>query len=135
MSRMQLAGFRRSGGGRTQSGIPGLVLHTVGAKSGEPRTALLGYLEDGPNAWLVVASLAGAARHPGWLYNLAKQPHATIELGDGRRIEVDAATLEGAALEAGWKRFEVDGPEYVKYLSKTDRALPIVRLAASEPQP
>jgi hypothetical protein len=45
-----------------------------------------GYLEEGAGSWLVIASTAGAAYHPAWLYNLAKQPEATIEFEDGRRI-------------------------------------------------
>ena len=129
-SRFQLRSFRRSGGGRTQGGIPALILHTVGARSGEPRSAMLGFVEDGPGAWLVIASLAGSARNPAWLHNLAKRPAAEVELSDGRRVPVRAETLHGAGLDAAWKRFETEAPEYVAYLSKTDRAMPVVRLAA-----
>ena len=134
-SRLQLRGFRRGGGSRTQGGVAALILHTVGARTGEPRTAALGYLQEGPDQWLVVASLAGASRHPGWLYNLAKQPDAEIELGDGRRVKVRAETLEGADLEAAWQRFGVEAPEYTAYLSKTDKEMPIVRLRAHAGDP
>ena len=99
-SRLQARGFRRSRGGHTQGGVDAILLHTVGARSGEPRTALLGYITEMPDSWLVIASLAGAARNPGWLHNLAHDPQATIEFGDGRRVEVRAETLEGADLEA-----------------------------------
>jgi deazaflavin-dependent oxidoreductase (nitroreductase family) len=120
---------------KTGGGLHTLMLETRGAKSGKVRHAILGYLEDGPSAWLVVASLAGASRHPGWLYNLAKQPQATVEFSDGRRVEVEAETLAGADLEAAWKRLETEAPEYPKYLSKTDRKIPIVRLTeASSPR-
>lgn len=132
VSRMQLGGFRKRGGGRTRGGLPALVLHTVGARSGEPRTAMLGYVEDGPGAWFVVASLAGSARNPGWLYNLANEPRAEVELADGTRRPVVARTLEDAELEAAWRRFETEGREYVEYLSKTDRQLPVVRLETME---
>jgi deazaflavin-dependent oxidoreductase (nitroreductase family) len=91
---------------------------------------MLGYLEDAPGAWLVVASLAGAKRNPGWLHNLSKEPRAEIELGEGHRVGVRAEALQGDALDAAWKRFETDAPEYVAYLSKTDRVLPIIRLAS-----
>lgn len=128
MSRVQRGQFRRQHGGHTQGGLHALLLETVGARSGQPRSAMLGYVEDGPGAWLVVASLAGAARHPAWLYNLAKNPEATIEFGDGRRVGVRAETLEGAELEAAWARLSAEAPEYPKYLSKTDRQIPIVRL-------
>ena len=115
---------------RTGGGINTLLLETTGAKSGKTRYAILGYLEEGSNAWLVVASLAGAARQPGWLHNLAKQHRATIEFFGGQRIEVEAETLEGAELATAWKRLETEAPEYPKYLTKTDRQIPIIRLRA-----
>jgi deazaflavin-dependent oxidoreductase (nitroreductase family) len=113
---------------KTAGGIQTLLLETRGAKTGTIRHAMLGFLEDGPSAWLVVASVAGASHQPGWLYNLAKDPHATIEFFGGRRLEVEAQTLSGAELAAAWKRLEAEAPEYPKYLSKTDRDIPVVRL-------
>lgn len=133
--RLQLRSYRRNRGGRTQGGVPALMLETIGARSGEPRHAMLGYLEDGPGAWLVIASLAGSARNPGWLYNLARNPHARIELGDGRRIEVSATTLAGPELDSAWERIAAEAPEYAKYLNVTDRRMPVVRLREIEPKP
>lgn len=115
---------------KTAGGIQTLLLETRGAKSGKTRYAMLGYFEDGPAAWLVVASVAGASRQPGWLYNLAKDANATIEFFGGRRIGVKAETLSGDVLAAAWKRLEAEAPEYPKYLSRTDREIPIVRLTA-----
>jgi deazaflavin-dependent oxidoreductase (nitroreductase family) len=79
----------------------------------------------------VVASLAGAARHPSWLYNLAARPEATVEFGDGRRLGVRAETLDGPELGAAWERIGAEAPEYVQYGSKTDRQIPVVRLSAT----
>ena len=120
--------FRKQGGATTQGGVPAFLLETVGARSGQPRHAVLGYIEDGPEAWLVIASAIGAARHPAWLHNLAAHPQGTVELGDGTRIGVEASTLEGAELERAWERIAVDAPEYVRYRTKTDREMPVVRL-------
>ena len=127
-SRLQLRMFRRNKGGRTQGGIETLMLETIGAKSGETRHAMLGFLDESPGSRLVVASLAGSARNPAWLYNLARNPEATSELADGRRIRVSAATLAGPELEAAWRKVSQEAPEYAKYLTVTDRAMPIVRL-------
>ena len=132
-SRVQLRSFRKNRGGRTQGGVSTLILETIGAKSGETRYAMLGFLDEGPGTWLVVASLGGSARNPSWLHNLARNPEATIELADGRRIRVSATTLAGPELEAAWQRVSTDAPEYAKYLSVTDRAMPIVRLRGLEP--
>jgi deazaflavin-dependent oxidoreductase (nitroreductase family) len=127
-SRIQRQGFRRRRGGRTGGGIHSLILETVGARSGETRYAMLGYLEESAGSWLIIASLAGTARNPAWLHNLAKQPQATVEFGDGRRVGVFAETLHGSELEEAWERIGVDAPEYVKYRTKTDREIPVIRL-------
>jgi len=124
---MMLRSFRR-GGARTQGGIETLVLESVGAKSGQRRQAVLGFLPDGDDAWLVVASLAGAARNPAWLHNLAAQPDATIQFEDGRQVGVRAETLGGTDLAAAWRRLEREAPEYPKYRTKTDREIAVVRL-------
>jgi deazaflavin-dependent oxidoreductase (nitroreductase family) len=128
LSRMQRGQFRRQRGGHTQGGLHALLLETVGARSGERRYAMLGYVEEAGDSWLVVASLAGAARHPSWLYNLAHEPRATVEFGDGRRVDVAAETLDGPELAAAWERLAIEAPEYDKYRSKTDRVIPVVRL-------
>jgi deazaflavin-dependent oxidoreductase (nitroreductase family) len=135
MSRMQTSMFRRQRGGRTQGGVPALLLETIGARTGETRRAVVGYLEEGPDAWLIIASLAGTARNPAWLHNLAKDPIATAEFGNGRRARVSATTLAGPELEAAWRRIEIDAPEYVKYLSTTDRQVPVLRLQEVGPNP
>src|SRR5438094_3375685 len=55
-------------------GFPVLVLTTVGAKSGQERSTVLGGFPDGDNAWLIIASKGGSATHPGWFHNIAANP-------------------------------------------------------------
>jgi len=129
VSRLMVRGFRRRGGRRTQGGVHALLLETIGARSGEVRHAMLGYIEEGADSWLVIASLAGAARHPAWLYNLARNPEAVIEFGDSRRVPVRAETIEGDdELAVAWRRIGSEAAEYLSYRSKTDRTIPVVRL-------
>jgi deazaflavin-dependent oxidoreductase (nitroreductase family) len=127
-ARMMVRQFRRNHGARTQGGLHALMLETVGARTGEVRRAVLGYLEEPGESWLVIASAVGAARNPGWLHNLAANPRATIEFGDGRRLRVMAETLHGEELDRAWMRIAVDAPEYVGYRTKTDREIGVVRL-------
>ena len=134
-SGMQLRQFRRNKGGRTQGGVATLILETVGARSGETRHAMLGFVDEGAGSRLIIASLAGSTRNPSWLYNLAKHPEATIELPDGRRPRVTATSLEGAELAAAWSTVSAEAPEYARYLSVTDRAMPIIRLREIDPAP
>ena len=127
-NRFMLGQFRRRGGARTQGGVNAFLVETTGARSGQLRSVLLGYIDDGPDAWLVIAAAIGASRHPAWLYNLAKHPDARVEFGDGTRVDVRAESLEGEDAERAWERIAADAPEYVKYRSKTDREIPVIRL-------
>jgi len=112
----------------TAGGLHSFVLETTGARTGMLRRAVLGYLEDGPDAWLVIGSLGGADRNPAWVYNLAAHPDATVVLADGERIAVRAQRLGGEELDQAWARAAVEAPEYVAYRSRTDRAIPVIRL-------
>jgi deazaflavin-dependent oxidoreductase (nitroreductase family) len=118
--------FRR-GVGRSVGGTPTLILETRGAKSGQVRQAILGYLAEPPDAWLIVASMGGGPSNPGWLHNLAHDSDATIDLGD-QRIQVRAETLEGPELEAAWRRVETEARQYADYRPKTDREIAVIRL-------
>lgn len=90
----------RWSGGRLGLGPPKgdqwgtLRLNTVGRKSGEPRSVLLGYYEDGPN--LVTMAMNGwATPEPAWWLNLQAKPDATVELaGEVRRVRARAAVGE-----------------------------------------
>ena len=61
-----------------------LRLFTTGRKTGEPRTAILAYLEDGPD--LVLMPMNGWAEpEPAWFINLQAHPDANAELPGGTR--------------------------------------------------
>ena len=112
----------------TAGGIHAFVLETTGAKSGLQRHAVLGYLQDGPDAWLVIASKGGAPSNPAWVHNLAAHPEATVVLADGRRVRVRGVRLGGSELEHAWQRAAREAPEYPAYRSRTEREIPIFRL-------
>ena len=116
--------------GDKMSGQPLLHLHTRGAKSGAPRTAVVMAFAEGDDAWLVVASRGGTAGHPAWLYNLAAHPDQIEVEVQGRRTAVTAETLAGAERVAAWQRITAEQPRFSGYEGKTDRELPVVRLTA-----
>ncbi|MDT5113871.1 MAG: hypothetical protein QOE20_5761, partial [Mycobacterium sp.] len=76
-----IAEFRANHGrvGGQFEGAPLLILHTVGAKSGEPRTNITMYLEDG-DRYLIFASKAGADTNPAWYHNVSANPEVRIEV-------------------------------------------------------
>lgn len=112
----------------TAGGLHSFVLETTGARTGMLRHAVLGYLAEDSDAWLVIGSMGGADRNPAWVYNLAAHPDATVVLADGERIGVRAERLSGEELDRAWARVAVEAPEYVAYRSRTRRAMPVIRL-------
>ena len=57
-----------------------MLLTTTGAKSGQPRTVVLGYGKEGDRL-VVIASKNGAPNNPTWYENLQAKPTVTVELG------------------------------------------------------
>jgi deazaflavin-dependent oxidoreductase (nitroreductase family) len=126
MSRVMPFVHKRTG--NKMGGTPLLHLHTVGAKSGQPRTAVVMMWPDGDNAWLVVASRGGTADHPAWFYNLAAHPERVEVEVQGRRTAATPRTLEDAERDTAWERITRDQPRFADYQGKTDRKIPVVRL-------
>jgi deazaflavin-dependent oxidoreductase (nitroreductase family) len=118
--------FRRTG---KMMGINGLMLTTVGARSGAERTNPVGWWPGPDGSWLIVAAANGAARNPAWYHNLAAHPdNVQIEV-DGRRIGVTAEQLHGADRAQAWQQISTAAPRFAQYQRKTDRELPVIRLA------
>jgi deazaflavin-dependent oxidoreductase (nitroreductase family) len=112
----------------TAGGLHSFVVETTGARTGRHRRAILGYLDDGPDAWLVIASKGGAPTNPAWVHNLASEPSATVVLADGTRVAVQGERLSGDDEQRAWVRIAEEAPEYVAYRSRTKRQIPIIRL-------
>ena len=85
-------------------------LTTVGRRSGQPRSAIVGYFEDGPN--LVTLAMNGWAQaEPAWWLNLQAQPDTVVELKDGRRA-VRGRAAEGEERDRLWARWREFSDDY-----------------------
>ena len=116
----------------TMMGFPVVLLSTKGARSGQERTATLGGFADGDNAWLIVASMGGAAENPAWFNNMVKHPDDMwLEVGT-RKMKVRGDSLTGREREEALARIAAISPRYAGYQKKTDREIPIVRLTPVE---
>ena len=74
-----IAEFRATGGKAAQFGDnPLVILHTIGAKSGQVREIPLVALVEGDTLY-VFASKGGAPTHPDWYFNLKANPRITVE--------------------------------------------------------
>lgn len=105
-----------------------LTLTTTGAKSGIERSVSLAWFPDGDNAWLIVASAAGAAKHPAWYFNLARNPDKVWIEVNNRKLQVQAESLKDAAYDKAWNAIVAKAPNYGGYKEKTDRHIPVIRL-------
>ena len=65
-------------------GRPVMVLTTTGAKSGQPRTAVVTFSRDGDD-YVVVGSKSGEPEDPAWFTNLVANPVVTVE-ADGKTL-------------------------------------------------
>lgn len=81
-----------------------LRLTTVGRRSGEKRSVIVGYFEDGPN--LVTMAMNGwGAAEPAWWLNLRAHPQARVELAGRTERTVVAHAAQGAERERLWDRW------------------------------
>ena len=107
-------------------GAPVLLLTTTGRKSGRPWTNPLIYQPDG-DGWILIASNAGNARHPGWFLNLRANPDATIEIGRDT-YPVRARATSGEERERLWQKMVAVYAGYDGYTKKTTRQIPVLKL-------
>jgi deazaflavin-dependent oxidoreductase (nitroreductase family) len=101
-----------------------LLLTTKGARSGQPRTTVLGYGRQGDNL-VVIASDNGAPSAPAWYHNLLADPIATVELGPDK-FEVRATTARQEEREQLAKAV----PYLESQQKLTRRQIPLVVLEA-----
>jgi deazaflavin-dependent oxidoreductase (nitroreductase family) len=103
-----------------------VLLTTVGAKSGQPRTTPMMFHPDGDRV-LVVASNMGAPKHPDWYLNLVANPRVTVEVSDDT-YEAVAATAAGQERERLWAMIKDTYPFFADHEASTDRTIPVVIL-------
>jgi deazaflavin-dependent oxidoreductase (nitroreductase family) len=123
-----IAEFRANHGrvGGNFAGAPLLLLHTAGARSGQPRINPVMYLADG-DRYLVFATKAGSDRNPDWYWNLRANPDVTIEVGD-ETIMVHATELTGAERDEKYRVQSGRYPGFAAYQEKTSRRIPVIAL-------
>jgi F420H(2)-dependent quinone reductase len=116
--------------GHRTLGIPSLLLHTVGAKTGTARTASLTYARDGGD-YLIVASKGGDPKAPGWYHNLKADPNVEINVGP-KRFGVTAKPVlpDDPGYARLWQIVNKNNSDrYTAYQKKTSRPIPVVVLS------
>ena len=111
-------------------GRPVVVLHTRGARTGLLRKTPVMRVEHG-GAYAVVASRAGADRHPAWYGNVLADPRVALQDGP-ETVLLQARELSGGERAGWWSRACTVFPSYADYQSRTRRRIPVLLL---EPRP
>lgn len=117
-------------GGRVQVSallVPSLVLHTRGARTGEPRDVPLMYTPDGHGRAIVAGTNFAGEKHPAWTSNLLVNPEAAITVR-GRWMPVHAERIADPDRDAAWARIEAQWPGYRAYERDSGRTVRLFRL-------
>ncbi len=107
-------------------GMPILLVHHTGSKSGTQRINPVAYHRDGER-YVIFASKAGAPSNPGWYHNLMAHPDTTIEVGD-QTLPVRASEATGEERERLYADQVARVPQFADYAQKTSRTIPVVVL-------
>jgi deazaflavin-dependent oxidoreductase (nitroreductase family) len=120
----------RANGGRPSSGPlagqPLLIMHSTGAKSGEPRRAILTYSRDGDDL-VVAGTKSGAPVDPAWISNIRANGNVTLEV-DNETFPAIATIAHGSKRDRLWERHVAELPWFAPYPETAGRLIPMVRL-------
>jgi deazaflavin-dependent oxidoreductase (nitroreductase family) len=122
----------RANDGRLSGRMAGrnlILLTTIGARTGEPHTVVLGFGRHDEDI-VVIASNNGAKAHPAWYFNLLRHPRATVELGP-EKFEARARTAKPEERAALSKTV----PYVESQQQLTEREIPIVVLERIRSKP
>ncbi len=108
-------------------GMPLLLLHHTGAKSGKSRINPLAYQADN-GRYVIFASKAGAPTNPDWYHNLKANPNVKIEVG-ADTLDAVASEATGPERERLFDTQKARVPQFAEYEQKTaGRVIPVVVL-------
>jgi deazaflavin-dependent oxidoreductase (nitroreductase family) len=127
VSRVHRVILRGTGGRVLNSafGMQVVELHTVGRKSGLPRSTMLtAPVIDGQRI-VLVASKGGDDRDPDWYRNLMAHPDAELTV-DGQRRPVRARRASAGEKAELWPRVVAAYGGYAGYQRRTERDIPLV---------
>jgi deazaflavin-dependent oxidoreductase (nitroreductase family) len=106
-------------------GMPAVELHTVGRKSGQPRTTMLSTPVSDDNRVVLVASKGGDDRDPDWYRNLLANPDIELTIA-GQRRPMRARQATPAEKAELWPKIVATYKGYAGYQRRTERDIPLV---------
>ncbi|MCP5025381.1 MAG: nitroreductase family deazaflavin-dependent oxidoreductase [Actinomycetia bacterium] len=124
----QAATYEASGGSEANTlrdtGLPIIVMTTVGHKSGKVRKVPLMKVEHG-GQYAIVASKGGAPANPGWYHNLIADPHVMVQDGP-EPFDCVVRLVTGDERAQWWERSVAAFAPYAEYQEKAPhREIPV----------
>ena len=119
--------FRANGGRGEFEGVPLILLHLVGAKSGTKRVTPVVCYPQSDGRFAIIASNGGAHSNPDWYYNLKAHPEINVEFGT-ETFAVAVRELEGAERGKVWADAVAAVPGLGEYQKNTARTIPVLLL-------
>jgi len=110
------------------AGHPLLVMTSTGAKSGEPRRAILTYSKDGDD-YVVAGTAGGSPTTPSWVANVASHPDVEVEIGNRTFHASTRVVREGEERDRLWEAHVKRNPNFAQYPEQTGRVIPMVRIS------
>jgi deazaflavin-dependent oxidoreductase (nitroreductase family) len=110
---------------RRPFGMPAVELHTVGRKSGAPRSTMLASPVHDDRRVVLVASKGGDERDPDWYLNAMAHPDVEVTI-DGVTRAMRARTASAAERADLWPQIVAAYKGYEGYQRKTQRSIPVV---------
>ncbi|MEU2712290.1 nitroreductase family deazaflavin-dependent oxidoreductase [Streptomyces sp. NPDC007205] len=111
--------------------LPGVILTSTGARSGQLRRTPLACMPEGDGkSWILTGSNFGRTGHPAWTRNLLAHPEASISW-KGRDVPVTARLLTGEERAAAWRAVLAFWPPYAAYQARVTREIRLFRITAA----
>jgi len=103
-----------------------LLLHTIGATSGQPRINPVACIRDG-DRFVIIASKGGAPTNPDWYYNILANPLVSVETGT-EQFQARASIAVEPERTRLYNQMVEMMPGFAEYQRKTTRVIPVVIL-------
>lgn len=103
-----------------------LLLHTIGAKSGQEHVNPTAYVQDA-DRFVIIASKGGAPTNPSWYYNILAHPLVTVEVGT-ETFQAQAAVVTEPERTRLYNKMVDMMPGFAEYRQKTSRVIPVITL-------
>jgi deazaflavin-dependent oxidoreductase (nitroreductase family) len=108
-----------------------LRLTAIGRRSGQERSVMLGYIEDGPD-YVTMAMNGWIEGEPAWWLNLRTNPEATVVVKGGQPQRIRARAAEGEERDRLWARWQQIDKDLDGWAAQRSTATAVVVLQVLE---